>query len=78
MKSKAHSKKCQETGVLEELEAEEGTVPTSSFPNSLSTSHPSPLPLTFPLSRHPHFYYCSPSSLSLPPSFPSMSSLLVC
>ncbi|XP_010860974.1 PREDICTED: transcription factor HIVEP3 isoform X1 [Bison bison bison] len=25
MKSKAHSKKCQETGVLEELEAEEGT-----------------------------------------------------
>lgn len=25
MKSKAHSKKCQETGVPEELEAEEGT-----------------------------------------------------
>ena len=38
MKSKAHSKKCQETGVLEELEAEEGNeLPTPSSPSPSDT-----------------------------------------
>lgn len=60
MKSKAHSKKCQETGVLEELEAEEG--------NELPTpSSPSPLP-TFPSLPWPP---CPPS-----PSFLSSLPLL--
>lgn len=40
MKSKAHSKKCQETGVLEELEAEEG----NKLPTCLSLLSISPSP----------------------------------
>lgn len=63
MKSKAHSKKCQETGVLEELEAEEG----NELPTSLILSSPTPL-----LLYHLLFYL----SFSPSPSFLSSSPLL--
>lgn len=61
MKSKAHSKKCQETGVLEELEAEEGNeLPTPSPPPPLPTFPSLPCP------PHPP----SPSFLSSLPLLP--------
>lgn len=51
MKSKAHSKKCQETGVLEELEAEEGNrSPTLPSPFSLLPTSPPHLPALPPVS----------------------------
>lgn len=64
MKSKAHSKKCQETGVLEELEAEEGNeLPTPSSPSPYL-----PLPLLAP--------WPSPSFLSSLPLLPLLLSFL--
>lgn len=75
MKSKAHSKKCQETGVLEELEAEEGTGSTSALPDSLSTSLLPPLPLAQPPSQPPSFLPLFPL-LSLPPFHALPSRLL--
>lgn len=68
MKSKAHSKKCQETGVLEELEAEEGKalpLPLSPPPHlcpssACSSTYPPPLPFLF-------FLLCPAPPPPLPP-----------
>lgn len=61
MKSKAHSKKCQETGVLEELEAEEGEDLSAPPPPSFLTI-PLPSPLLLALLLCP--LHAQPSTFS--------------